>query len=442
MIGKVMHNSSFRATTRYVIEKSGATLIGGSVAGDSVKELVAEFMWSNDLNPGLKHPVWHMSLSLPHDEHLSDDQFSDLATQYFAGMVLLADDHKLVADRDRFRQRRDEFVLDGLSEYQYLVARHSDQEHDHVHIVASRINLNTGNGVELWRDKTRNQKILRCLEVEYGLTPVQNSWDVGKKSATKGQLEKQVTTGEASIQSRLQELIEVAAIGQPEMPEMFERLMRQGVEVRHGWTRTGKSKGISYSLEDVAFAGNQLGGRYSFPDLQKHLGVDYQADRDDEQLRSLIDNGILPEPERLRSLIENGVSSEPEVGPLTDNDVPSEPDVDLQQRRELAQAVARSAMRILQLVGKTNAQGQIVRDHERGNYRLMFDPAAGDLVIESKQTGEVILAGRARKLDVAQSRLTEMDLQRFQVAEQRIEQAKQAQQEREKQAKRDRGFEM
>jgi hypothetical protein len=197
------------------------------------------------------------------------------------------------------------------------------------------------------------------------------------------------------------------------MPELFERLMRQGVEVRHGWTRTGKSKGISYSLDDVAFAGNQLGGRYSFPGLQKHLGVDYQAERDDERLRSLIDN-----------------------------DVPSEPEVDLQQRRELAQAVARSAMRILQLVGKTNAQGQIVRDHERGNYRLMFDPAADALVIESKQTGEVLLEGRSRKLDVAQSRLTEADLQRFQVAEQRIEQVKQAQQEREKQAKRDRGFEM
>jgi Relaxase/Mobilisation nuclease domain len=412
MIGKVMHNSSFRATTRYVIEKSGATLIGGSIAGESVKELVAEFMWSNDLNPGLKHPVWHMSLSLPHDEHLSDEQFSDLATQYFAGMVLLADDHKLVADRDRFRQRRDEFVLDGLSEYQYLVARHSDQEHDHVHIVASRINLNTGNGVELWRDKTRNQKILRCLEVEYGLTPVQNSWDVGKKSATKGQLEKQATTGEASIQSRLQDLIEQAAIGQPAMPELFERLMRQGVEVRHGWTRTGKSKGISYSLDDVAFAGNQLGSRYSFPGLQKHLGVDYQTDRDDERLRSLMDNGVPPEPE-----------------------------VDLEQRRELAQAVARSAMRILQLVGKTNAQGQIGHDHERGNYRLFFDPAAGDLVIELKPTGEVLLEGRSRKLDVAQSRLTELDLQRFQAAEQRIEQVKQAQQEREKQAKRDRGFE-
>jgi hypothetical protein len=73
---------------------------------------------------------------------------------------------------------------------------------------------------------------------------------------------------------------------------------------------------------------------------------------------------------------------------------------------------------------------------------LMFDPAVDSLVIESKHTGEVILEGRSRKLDVAQSRLEEMDLQRFQAAEQRIEQAKQAQQEREKQGRRDRGFEM
>jgi hypothetical protein len=300
-------------------------------------------------------------------------------------------------------------VLDGLSEYQYLVARHSDQEHDHVHIVASRINLNTGNGVELWRDKTRNQKILRCLEVEYGLTRVQNSWDVGKKSATKGQLEKQATTGEVSIQSRLQELIEQAAIGQPEMPEMFERLMRQGVEVRHGWTRTGKSKGISYSLEDVAFAGNQLGQRYSFPGLQKHLGVDYQADRDDERLRSLMEFGIPPEPE-----------------------------VDLVQQ-QLAKELSRSAVRILDKVGRQDQSGRIVYMHSQGNYRLTYEGAVRRLTIESRELGGVILDGQAGVFDLARCRVTEEDLRRFQQFERVIERQ---QQERERQPKRDRGFEM
>jgi Relaxase/Mobilisation nuclease domain len=105
-------------------------------------------------------------------------------------MVLLANEHTLIDQPEQFRQRRDEFVTGGLSEYQYFVARHNDQEHDHVHIVASRINLMTGNGVPLWRDKTRNQKILRHLETEYDLMPVLNSWEVGKKSVTKGQLER------------------------------------------------------------------------------------------------------------------------------------------------------------------------------------------------------------------------------------------------------------
>jgi hypothetical protein len=414
MIGKVMHNSSFRATTRYVLEKAGATTIGGSVSGESVKEVVAEFMWSKDLNPSLKHPVWHMSLSLPHDEHLSDDQFSDLATQYFAGMVLLADDPKLVNERDRFQQQRDEFILDGLSEYQYLVARHSDQQHDHVHIVASRINLSTGKGVELWRDKTRNQKILRCLETEYGLTQVPNSWEVGRKSATKGQLEKQAQTGEESVQSRLQGLIEQAAIDQPTMPLLFERLMRSGVEVRHGWTRTGKSKGISYALDGVAFAGNQLGSRYSFPGLQKHLGVSYEAERDDEKLRSLLDHGIA-EIDRLEQ----------------------------EQQRQLAIELANSTMRILRQVGLPNERGRIAYARPNGVYRLEYDPALDTLMVSKQEDSRVILAAREGKVLLEYCRVSEQDLAQFHDFEFHLEQRQQRQQgeQAERQRDRNRGFE-
>jgi hypothetical protein len=404
MIGKVMHNSSFRATTRYVLEKEGATTIGGSVSGESLKEVVAEFMWSKDLNPSLKHPVWHMSLSLPHDEHLSDEQFSDLATQYFAGMVLLADDPKLVNERDRFQQQRDEFVLDGLSEYQYLVARHSDQEHDHVHIVASRINLATGKGVELWRDKTRNQKILRCLEEEYGLTQVPNSWEVGRKSATKGQLEKQAQTGEDSVQSRLQGLIEQVAIDQPTMPQLFERLMREGVTIRHGWTRTGKSKGISYSLDNVAFAGNQLGSRYSFPGLQKQLGVSYEPERDDEKLRSLLTNGVSQE-DLLRE----------------------------QQQRQLAEALSRSAMGILRKAGHQDAEGRWVYSHSQGNYTIIYSPTKDGLVVSSREKEQVILAMKQGELALEYCQVTVQDLARFQQFERRIE---------EQQQQRQRGFDL
>jgi hypothetical protein len=185
--------------------------------------------------------------------------------------------------------------------------------------------------------------------------------------------------------------------------------MRQGVEVRHGWTRTGKSKGISYGLEDVAFAGNQLGQRYSFPGLQKHLRVDYQADRDHERLRSLMEFGIPPEPE-----------------------------VDLVQQ-QLAKELSRSAVRILDKVGRQDQSGRIVYVHSQGNYRLTYEGAVRRLTIESRESRGVILDGQAGVFDLARCRVTEEDLRRFQQFERVIERQ---QQEREQRPKHDRGFEM
>jgi Relaxase/Mobilisation nuclease domain len=408
MIGKVMHNGSFRATTRYVLAKEEGHLIDATMGGLSAETLTAEFMASKDLNPQLKQPVWHLTLSLPHHENLSDEQFAEVGRKYMAGMIMAANNPKIL-EESSYREQRAEFMYEELTSYQFFQARHSDREHEHLHIVASRIHLDTGKAVELWRDAFRSQRVIRGLEVEYGLTQVQNSWDIGKKAPTKGQLERQVVTGNEAIQSRLQGLIEAAAIGQPEMPELFERLMRQGVEVRHGWTRTGKSKGISYGLEDVAFAGNQLGQRYSFPGLQQHLGVDYQADRDDERLRSLIEFGIPPEPE-----------------------------VDLVQQ-QLAKELSRSAVRILDQVGRQDQSGRIVYVHSQGNYRLTYEGAVRRLTIESRELGGVILDGQAGVFDLARCRVTEKDLRRFQQFERVIERQ---QQERERQPKRDRGFEM
>ncbi len=54
------------------------------------------------------------------------------------------------------------------------------------------------------------------------------------------------------------------------MPQLIERLQIQGVKVRHGTTRNGKSKGISYSILDQQFSGTTLGAAYTFPGLQKH----------------------------------------------------------------------------------------------------------------------------------------------------------------------------
>lgn len=271
--------------------------------GKTTGKLTQEFMISRDLNPEIKAPVWHFALSLPHHEtdKLNDEQLADLATKHFAGMVILAKAPDALKDKTVFSQQREEFIEDKLPEYQFFVAKHDDTQHKHVHVVASRISVSDGKAIETWRDSFRSQKVLRQLEEEYLLEAVPCSWEVGKRAPTKSQLEKLAKTGIESVQVKLQNGIELAAVDSPTMPELINRLLHQGIEVRVPYTRTGKVKGVSYSWETgevdkqgqpirVAMQGNQLGERYSFPGLQKHMKVSYDPDRDDVAIRELLTN--------------------------------------------------------------------------------------------------------------------------------------------------------
>jgi hypothetical protein len=89
------------------------------------------------------------------------------------------------------------------------------------------------------------------------------------------------------------------------MPTLIMRLQLAGVGVRTGFTRNGKSKGISYEKDGQAFSGTQLGAAYTFPGLQKHQGVDYQPERDDEPINELLLKPVKPLPvDQLETLFQ------------------------------------------------------------------------------------------------------------------------------------------
>ncbi len=292
MIGKVMQNSSFRATTQYVLTKESAELLGGNMGSSTVDLLTAEFHMSQNLNPNIKRPVYHFTISLPHSEHLSQHQWLDLSRDYAQKMGLNPDEN------------------------QYFVARHSDRQHQHIHIVASRISVLNGRAVETWRDRYRSQAVLRKLEREYGLESVPCSWEVGQRAMTKGQLERLNHTGVLPVKQQLQKLIDHAACDRPSLSKLVMRLQEQGVEVRIALTHKNKVKGISYAMETqtgrVSMAGCDIGSRYSFPGLQKRLGINYDPLRDHHLLQpptsrqiyqQVIANSDLPQAPKQEDLL-------------------------------------------------------------------------------------------------------------------------------------------
>jgi Relaxase/Mobilisation nuclease domain len=254
-----------------------AEMIGGNMCGRTRNELVKEFRVSRQMNSNCKKPVFHVSLTLPLGEKLGKDIWNELAQEYMERM--------------------------GFTDNQYAVFRHRDTDYDHIHIIASAIQLGDGKVVDSSFDYLKSMKITRALEKEYGLQQVeqktiprmvdralnkridrqQKEYEAGRRDAPP----------EVPVKYRLQEQIEKAAEGQPSMSDLVERLMVAGIEVKHGTTRTGKSKGISYQLDKVACSGTQLGGAYTWQGLQQHLGVSYEPERDEPVIQRLTKSGVL-----------------------------------------------------------------------------------------------------------------------------------------------------
>lgn len=268
MIGKQIKGTGFRGCLNYVLGKKDAALIGGTMCGQTPEELAAEFAIARQLRPNLKVAVFHATLSVASTEKLEDSEENDqrwlaIAANYMKAME--------------------------FDNNQYAVVKHSDTEHDHIHIVASRICLDGGVVDDSW-DYYKSQEVIRQLERNYNLETVTPSWETDKRAQTTGEHRQLKSKGNKSVRVQLQDLIDEVTQDNPSMPEFVERLQQQAVEVQVGLTRTGigLSKGISYKLDGVALSGTQLGKAYTFSGLQKHRGVSYDKGRDNALIEALM----------------------------------------------------------------------------------------------------------------------------------------------------------
>ena len=92
-------------------------------------------------------------------------------------------------------------------------------------------------------------------------------------------------TGLEPPKEKLRKAIDQAAIDRPSMSVLIARLRSQDIAVRLRQAK-GKTTGISYELDGIAFSGYTLGKEYSFNGLQRHLGVSHLPEQD-QQLQKL-----------------------------------------------------------------------------------------------------------------------------------------------------------
>jgi hypothetical protein len=283
LIGKQFKNQSFRSTLDYVLGKEKATIIDSNMGGTTPRQLAKEFGAARRMRPNLQRACAHVILSIPHrdashekgeyHEHLEDEQYAEIAQRWMKEM---------------------KFLGEGFHKSQYVIARHHDTEHEHIHIIASRIRMDSSVVPDSW-DYRRSEVVMRQLEKEYGLeaspcssdrvaTTVKEKYGIETTvSDRRAQTQKQKhhSSGKPPVTQLLAEIIDQVTQDKPTVTELIARLQQQGVVIHPQFSTRGLFKeAIAFEINGVKVAGNKLGSAYSFPGLQKKRGISYDPERD------------------------------------------------------------------------------------------------------------------------------------------------------------------
>lgn len=258
MIGKIVKGTGFRGALDYVLGKKDAELLFTTLGSRDARGQAAELAAYRKLRPRLGKAVFHCSLAIGKEDNLTGEQWQAIAAKYIENM--------------------------GFGDAPYTLVRHKDADHDHVHIVASRVRSD-GSVVSDSKDFKKTENILREIEVEYGLTQVTNSAEAEVKAVTIAELEKADRKDAPPPRLVLQEVVGKIADEVSTFTEFAEALDAAGVDLKPTLQSDNeKWTGAAFRLRDDAdglwFGGSKLGNKFKTGSLIKKYGVVYDKDRD------------------------------------------------------------------------------------------------------------------------------------------------------------------
>ncbi len=241
MMGDLKKRASFARVVNYVNNPKKARLIDSKdVRLDNNANIARSMQGQADDKPGrkLKTPVYHISLDFAHEDtsKLTDALMVEIAREYMRRM--------------------------GIVNTQYIVCRHTDREHQHLHIVANRVD-NDGKTVSDSNDNKRNVKVCKTLTREYGL-----HFSKGKMNVKRDRLR-----GKDKVKYQIHDAIKAALSHCNSWSDLCDRLAKQGIGVKFKYDRSkGKIIGISFTKGEISFSGSRIDRSMSFYKLDRLFG--------------------------------------------------------------------------------------------------------------------------------------------------------------------------
>mgnify|MGYP001791350499 CR=1 FL=1 len=255
MIAQISHTGNTAGIIAYhdkKLQEGVAYILDSNNINTSSRNNIQASINSYNFFSNEKQPTVHISLNFhAEDRHkITDELYTEIGRKYLNEM--------------------------GYGDQPFVVYKHQDQAHPHIHIVTSKIR-DDGTKISSWGDRYRSQNISRNIEVNYGLKEVSSIKNLNKEAVVLSNSEEYKTY----IRSSVKEALSL----RPKRKDDFELLLatRYGIQFY-----SVKGKGVGFALLDgnnerykngygtKGIAASKIDGAWSEKRLKQQLSKNFE----------------------------------------------------------------------------------------------------------------------------------------------------------------------
>ena len=232
MIAKITKGSSFGIAVNYVADTMKQTLI---IDHDGLRtidapHIIRSFEAQAKLNPKIGKPVGHISLSfsIRDKDRLTNSIMVEIAREYMNKM--------------------------GICNTQYIIGRHFDKEHPHIHILYNRVD-NKGKTISDRNDRFRSAKICKELTLSHNLY-----LPLGKGNVKTYRL-REPDRSRYQIYQTLEQIVPKCT----NWNDLIKQLETQGIKTEFKYKgQSNEIQGVTFIKNGFRFNGSKVDKKYSY----------------------------------------------------------------------------------------------------------------------------------------------------------------------------------
>lgn len=239
MTAKIVKGTNFSGAIGYMLsKKEKAEILKAEGVRIEPKELTAKsFELQASMHPTVKKPVWHISLNFSEKDKdkLTNEKMVEIAEAYLQKM--------------------------NIKNTQYLIVRHHDREHPHIHLCINRID-NYGKLISDKNEKFRSTKICRELTEKHGLY-----FATGKENVNRERL-----IGYDKTKYEIYDALQRAIPKSRTWSELEKLLKKNGITFQFKTSgNTNKIQGIIFEKDGIKINGSKVDRNCSFSKIDRQI---------------------------------------------------------------------------------------------------------------------------------------------------------------------------